>query len=93
VGVTKKFTLAVDYLGQRQLHAKRVSQTTFRAANGALFPQIAITNASFQQSSLATGFKVNPVASLLVSFNLLFALDHHGLRDLIIPLIGLSYTF
>ena len=79
--MTKKFTLAVDYLGQRQLNAKRVSQTTFRAANGAVFPQVAITDASFQQSSLATGF------------NLLFAQDHHGLRNLIIPLIGLSYTF
>ncbi len=92
-GVTKKFTLAIDYLGQRQLNAKRVTQTTFRAANGAVFPQVAITDASFQQSSLATGFKVNPISSLLVSFNLLFALDDHGLRDLITPLVGLSYTF
>jgi len=92
-GITKKFTLALDYLGQRQLNAKRVTRTTFRAANNAIFPQIAISDASFQQSSLATGFKVNPVASLLVSFNLLFALDNNGLRDLITPLIGLSYTF
>lgn len=75
------------------MNAKRVTRTTYRAANNAIFPQIAINDASFQQSSLATGFKVNPVASLLVSFNLLFALDNNGLRDLITPLIGLSYTF
>jgi hypothetical protein len=37
-GVTKKFTLAMDYLGQRQLNARRVNQTTFRAANDAVFP-------------------------------------------------------
>ncbi len=92
-GVTKKFTLAIDYMGQRQLNAKRVSLTSYRAANGSVFPQIAITDTSFQQNSLATGFKVNPIASLLVSFNLLFALDDNGLRDQITPLIGLSYTF
>lgn len=92
-GVTKKFTLAIDYLGQRQLNAKRVSLTSYRAANGSVFPQIAIRDTSFQQNSLATGFKVNPVSSLLVSFNLLFALDDNGLRDQITPLIGLSYTF
>jgi hypothetical protein len=92
-GITKKFTLALDYLGQRQLDAKRVTRANYRAANNTIFPQIAIKDASFQQSSLATGFKVNPIVSLLVSFNLLFALDTNGLRDLITPLIGLSYTF
>lgn len=50
-------------------------------------------DARVNQHALATGFKVNPVRELLVSFNLLFALNDAGLRDRVSPLIGVAYTF
>lgn len=92
-GYSPKLTFAVDYLSQVQLQGTRVRRTNYTGANGQLFPNILTESARFQQNALSAGFKVNPVSQLLVSFNLLFALNHSGLRDTVIPLIGASYTF
>jgi hypothetical protein len=35
---------------------------------------------------------VNPIGTLLVTFNLLVKLDSGGLRDRVTPLIGVSFT-
>jgi len=44
-------------------------------------------------NAASLGLKVNPITELLVTFNLLVALDENGLRDRVAPMIGLSYTF
>jgi hypothetical protein len=36
---------------------------------------------------------VNLVNKLLLDANLLFALDNHGVRDKVTPLIGFAYSF
>ena len=47
----------------------------------------------FNALSGAIGFKVNVLGRLLVDANLLFALDDHGVRDKVTPLVGFEYTF
>jgi len=93
LGVTRKLTFAADYLGQQQLQGDRVKRVDYLAANGAIFPNVQVTRARFGQNAASMGIKVNPIAELLVTFNLLIALDDNGLRDRVAPMIGLSYTF
>ena len=93
LGVTKKFTFAADYLGQQQIQGNRVRLVDFIAANGSRFPNVLVQRSRLTQSAAALGIKVNPIAELLVTFNLLVALDDNGLRDRVAPLIGLSYAF
>lgn len=93
VGVTSGFTLAVDILGQRLQRASRVVRSDFTAADGQLFPQVGFTRGNLDVVNGSAGFKVNVVGRLLLSFNVFFKLNDPGLRDPIVPLIGLSYTF
>jgi len=93
LGITKKFTFAADYLGQQQLQGNRVKLVDFTAANGSIFPNVQVSRARLTQNAASLGMKVNPIAELLVTFNLLVALDDNGLRDRVSPMIGLSYTF
>jgi hypothetical protein len=92
-GVSQKFTLAFDILGAHIYKARRVQQESFRAANGQLFPQIGFNRDAANVTNAAAGFKVNPLGTLLVSFNLLVQLNDAGLRDRVTPLIGASYSF
>jgi len=93
LGVTKKFTVAADYLWQQQIQGNRVSAVNYTAANGAVYPNVQVSRSRLNQNALSLGLKANPVAELLVTFNLLFALDDNGLRDRVSPMFGLSYTF
>ena len=38
------------------------------------------------------GFKVNPISTLLVSFNVLIQWNDAGLRSRVVPLVGFSYS-
>ena len=76
-----------------QISGKKVERTVFTAFNGAKFDQSTVRNARVNQHAAAAGFKVNPIRELLVSFNLLFALNDAGLRDRVSPLVGVAYTF
>jgi hypothetical protein len=92
-GVSRTFTFAFDVLGQRILNAQRLRQTSFTAANGALFPQISFARESLSLTSGSVGFKVAPISTLLVSANFIFQMNHAGLRARVIPLVGVSYAF
>ena len=92
-GVSKKFSVAADVLGQDIMNSETVESLTFTAANGAKF---ANTNFVRKNSNLVNGslgFKVNPVSTLLVSFNVIFQMNDAGLRSRVVPLLGLSYSF
>ena len=92
-GVSEKFTLAFDVLGAHIYKARRVRQETFTAADGQKFPQIAFDQKAANITTAAAGFKVNPISTMLVSFNLLMKVNDSGLRDRVAPLIGVSYSF
>ena len=92
-GVTRRFTLALDLLGQHVMDAERIFAEDFTAANQVTFPNTRFAIGSFDSRSGSIGFKVNPIADLIASFNVLFRLSHTGLQDRATPLVGLSYAF
>jgi len=91
-GFSNKFTFAFDVLGQYFQKSEHVVQTTFTGANGRTFPQISFVNKSASIVNSAAGIKVNPIGTLLISFNLLVQMNEAGLRGRVTPLLGLSYT-
>jgi hypothetical protein len=100
MGVTNRLTLAFDYLGQTLFDAPRVLKSSFTTQNipggtGALtFPTIASGGTyDVGLNNGAAGLKYNLFDRLLLTANILFRLDHKGLRQNVTPLIGLSYAF
>ena len=99
VGVTKRLTLAFDYLGQSVFNAPRVFRSTLitqdiPGGTGALtLPTIAGRRETMALSSGAAGLKYNLFGQLLLTADLLFRMDDKGLRQDVTPLIALSYAF
>ena len=94
LGVTKKLTLAVDFLGRTVIDGERLVGDTFRALNGtSTFPNVRFETASFNIINGAVGFKFNPGGNLLIDVNVLFKLNDTGLRDSVVPLVGFEYSF
>ena len=92
-GVNKRFSFAADVLGQLIFHAEGVTPTTFTAANGQTFADNGFVRETANITNGSLGFKVNPIGTLLVSFNALIQLNDAGLRARVVPLVGFSYTF
>jgi hypothetical protein len=90
---TGRFTVVFDLLGRYLLDAERTVLQDFHARNGSVFPSIGFSQESFNLLSGATGIKINALGRLLITGNLLFALDDHGVRARVTPLIGLEYGF
>jgi hypothetical protein len=93
VGVSKRLTLAFDFLGTYVVDSPRLVREVFTAADGEAFPQIGFVTDSYTLSNGSAGLKFNPVGRLLVDFNVLFKLDSAGLRDKVTPLLGIEYAF
>jgi len=93
-GVSERFTVVIDILGNYLIDAPRLVRTEFRARDGVTtFPSVGFENESYNLLSGAVGFKLNVFESLLIDMNILFHLDDNGLRDKITPLIGFEYAF
>lgn len=90
---TGRFTVVFDLLGRYLMDAERTVLQDFHARNGSVFPSIGFSQESFNLLSGATGIKINALGRLLITGNLLFALDDHGVRARVTPLIGLEYGF
>ena len=94
VSASGRVTLAFDLLGRYLLNAERLGQRQFNALDGkSAFPNIVFSTASFNALSGSVGFKINAFQRLLLDANLLFALDNHGVRDRVTPLVGFEYSF
>lgn len=94
VMVKPRVTVAFDVIGRYYIDAERLSQETFVARDNAhTFPNIVFSRDSFNQLSGSMGVKVNLGSRLLLDGNLLFALDDHGVRDRVTPLLALEYGF
>jgi len=92
--VNDRLTLAFDVLGRYLINAERISAQDFHALDGtSVFRNIGFSQASFNTLSGSLGFKINVVDRLLFDANLLFALDAHGVRDKVTPLVGFQYAF
>jgi hypothetical protein len=89
-----RLTVIFDVLGRYLLHAERLSYEDFHALDGkSVFPNVTFSTQSFNMLSGALGFKINALGRLLMDVNVLFALDDHGVRDKVTPLIGFEYSF
>lgn len=94
VSVNPRLTVAFDVLGRYLIDAERLRLQDFHGLDGtSTFPNIAFARDSYNALSGSIGLKGNVFGRLLVDVNLLFALDDHGLRDKVTPLIGLEYSF
>ena len=94
VAVNSRLTLALDLLGRFYVNAERLGQETFRARDNVHeYPNIAFSRDSFNALSGSIGVKINVRDRLLLDGNLLFALDEHGVRDRVVPLVALEYAF
>jgi hypothetical protein len=94
VAVNPRLTLALDLLGRFYVNAERLGQQTFHALdNVSTYPNIAFSRDSFNALSGSVGMKVNLGGRFLLDGNLVFALDDHGVRDPVVPLIALEYAF
>jgi hypothetical protein len=92
-GISKKLSVAVDVLGQDVIHSQVLRPTTFVAANGTSWQNTAFARENVNIVNGAAGFKVNPIGTLLVTFDALFRLNEAGLRSKVVPLLGFSYSF
>jgi len=89
-----RVTLAFDIIGRYLRDAERIESQDFHALDGkSVFPDIVFTRQSFNELSGSTGAKINLFNRVLLDLNLLFALDDHGVRDKVTPLIGVEYSF
>ena len=93
VGATKRLTLALDFVGAYVIDSPRLVAQTFGAANGGTFPQIGFVTESYAIANAAAGVKLNLFGRLLLDANVLFKLNHTGLRDKVTPLVGIEYAF
>ena len=95
MAVGRRLTLCADLVGRYVIDSSRVATSDLHGLDAAshAFPDIRFEQGSYNQSSLALGFKANPAGRLLVVFNVLLKLDDHGLRDKVTPLLALDYTF
>ena len=92
-GLNRRFTFALDLLGQVAIGAPRLVRREFEHLNGVdVFPDITFADSTFNELSMAIGVKLGLTDEVLVDFNLLFRLDDNGLRDKVTPLVGLEYA-
>jgi hypothetical protein len=93
IGVTKRFTLVGDLVGQYFLNAPQVTTPTPALTMPVMFSSIEPTIGSYGVNNLGVGFKANPGKNFLVTANALIKLDDGGVRTRVIPLVGISYSF
>jgi hypothetical protein len=100
-GITRRLTLAVDYLGQTLINTPRVFQSSFTTAApaGSVNPPPSQTLSTITAgkdtiglNSGSVGVKYNLFDQLLFTANVLFRLDNKGLRQNVTPRSGSDRT-
>ena len=92
-GISHRFSVSGDFLGQSLRDAKKIASTTFTDFSGGVHSSLRTSTATVNQASIAVGGKYNPVGRLLLTANVLFRVNDAGLHSKPVPLIGVSYTF
>jgi hypothetical protein len=93
VGVSDRFSLAVDLLGQRVYDTPLLVSRPFTVAGGShpTFADIAFRSGSIDAVAGSAGLKINVAPHILANFNLRFSIAGGGLRDRVTPLVGLEF--
>ena len=92
VGVSERFSLALDVLGQHVFDAPLLSAQTFTSIDPShqTFEDIGFRTGSIDAVSGSTGLKINIAPHILANFNLRFHIAGGGLRDRLTPLVGIE---
>jgi hypothetical protein len=95
LGIERRLSLAFDILGRHSANTAHLSEVPFTTQG--TDPET-LSNISFKSGSLdvvngAIGLKGNIAGTMLVTFNVLFNLNHQGLRTKVTPLVGIEYGF
>lgn len=94
--VTDRFSIVADLTGQRVLDSPRLltrQNVVTGPAGTVTLPDVRFETASYWISNGSIGFKANLAQSLLVNFNMRFAIGDNGLSDRIAPLLGFEWAF
>lgn len=92
-GLTRRLTLAVDFIGQSLRKATEIRSATFVDFGGTSHPNIATSTGTINQASVAVGGKANLAGKLILSADVLIRVNDAGLHSKPVPLAGISYTF
>ena len=97
VSIADRFTLLTDILGTTLIDATRLTPATVPARGQGIAPASGVAVASGKQTytmtSGAFGFKVKLAGNMVFTSNMLVAFNDTGLRDRIVPLFGIGYTY
>jgi len=107
VALGPRVTFAADVLGRtiRGTQILGMTDRTFTANTNPddtkpptlvqmTLPTLTVHEGDVTTLSGSTGVKINPFANLLLTVNVLFALDRrHGLESAVTPFVGLDYSF
>jgi hypothetical protein len=102
IAASRRLTLVTDILGMTLIDSPRLVQTTAVArgsdAGSVGIPQasglaLAPENETFSMLNGAFGIKLKVSERLVLQYNVLVSFDDNSLRDSVVPLVGLGYTF
>ncbi|HEX2310267.1 MAG TPA: hypothetical protein VHH91_06075 [Vicinamibacterales bacterium] len=93
VGVSERFSLALDLLGQHVFDAPLLSTQTFTSIDPShqTFADIGFHTGAIDAVAGSTGLKINIAPHILANFNLRFHITGGGLRDRLTPLVGIEF--
>lgn len=102
VSVSRRLTFVGDIVGNTLIDSPRLENRTI-TARGATASSVGVPDArgwtlsgqtqTFSMINSAFGFKLKVAPGLVLQSNVLIALENRGLRDKIVPLFGLGYSF
>jgi hypothetical protein len=97
VGISRRVTFVADILGTRLMDSFRMVNMTVpgrgTAAGTATGMTLSPDKQSFNMNNGSFGLKLKTVGNLVLTANMLVALNDAGLRDKYVPLFGLGYSF
>jgi len=92
--VNRSLTFAAEFLGQAVINGPRLFATTVPVPKAGTFASVnTLSSQTYVMDNAGVGFKYKPFKGLLITGNVLVALDEGGLRSKVVPLVGISYRF
>jgi hypothetical protein len=94
--IAGRLSMVADLFGQRVVNSPRLALRTSGlsgAAGSVTLPDILFGTESYWTAAGDFGVKANVAASMLLTFNLRFALADGGLTDRLSPLVGVEWGF
>ncbi len=101
IPVSKYVTFSADYLGEEIINGPSIKTESFQSPGplastgqvGTFQTIVPLNNQVYNESDAAVGLKVSAYDHLLLTANMIVALNSAGVRQKITPMIGLAYVF